>query len=373
MNQNRADFLRSQGRLGEVSKQTSSEDLVYTGLGVVFSRGEDIGFEDLYGTMFLPDKSVMAGDDSDGDSVVLGTDYGIGDWLVAGKTSVPVTWDHGAGLLGSKVLGKAVFEKITDEGLQFLIHVTEEQAGRYRELVEWAYKQGILGLSSQTLATMFDMDWDTGVIKSWRIGELAFTVTPADHRTRDSLVQYARSVELELVMEADMPGQLEQIARDAVDQVVVEEETETEGTDFIEEIEAVVEEVDSDLQAAAEINAERAVFTQLTALTDAVEALTARMAQLETTGLQQEHLAAVSEAMATGLEEVREGMVTAFRGLGETLVRRVHGLAVEQIEGASQLEIDTLVGEVTSRNNGQPIQAGRDEHGVPLNMPGRRS
>lgn len=343
--------LRAKGSLRRAFTDETTGDLVFEGLGVVFSRGADQSFRDLYGDQFLPDVSQMA--DGDNSDVVLGTDYGIGDWLIPGKTTIPVTWDHGAGLLGSKVIGTATFKQLTDEGLEFLIRVTEEQAGRYKELVDWAYQRSLLGLSSQTLATMFDYDWSTGIIKSWRIGELALTVTPADVRTRDALRQQARSIGL---LVGDEPMSLTDVVHDiaravdaAVDAPVEVEPVAQVAAEVVAEVEAAVEaDVVAELQQA---------LADVSARLDAMQATMPTKADLE--------------ALGSRVANLQTGFTDAFRSLGDVLARRIKGLAAEEIASASTVEKTAIKEVVSTPQVRTPIRPGMDKSGVPLNMPGR--
>jgi hypothetical protein len=384
----RRESLRSKGLLTGLNKAAGDENasLTFKGLGVIFSRGDEMDFDDLHGDKFLPDVSQMRGE-NDGvadDGPVLATDYGIGDWLIPGKTAVPVTWDHGMGILGSKVLGEAVFQKLTDEGLEFLIHVTQEQAERYGELVEWAYDKGMLGLSSQTLSTMFDYDWSTGIIKRWRIGEMALTVTPADHRTRDMLVAQAKS--LNIILDeggTNMEEEIVTTAEDAVnaaevDAVVTEEpaktveaDAETVETEFDAEMDQVIEAVDGDIEEALDADASKAVLGLLVELRTQVSDLTAKIETMRTDAATKQDIVELTDEFDGRFKALQDGFVKGFRGLGNVLVKRIKGLAAETIAEASTLEIDAVADTANSAVQRSANRPGMDDRGVPLNMPGR--
>lgn len=181
-------------------------DLQMRGHGIVFSHpggddrtgsyenkrqdGEPI--KDLYGTWFGRPRSFL---DPDGD-VEIGTDLHIPSYVdgynaqtgeLMGGLPINLLYDHGIGPFGSRSFGRAIPTRVTDEGLEYLITVERKRAQEYLELVLELKNDGWLGLSTQTAASVADMDWLTGQIKSWMPIELSLTPTPAEPRTIDHM------------------------------------------------------------------------------------------------------------------------------------------------------------------------------------------
>lgn len=375
----RLESIRAKGELISLTKMMGTNDLTFRGLGVVFSRGEELGFKDFIGDRFLPDVSQMHGTDEGGDSaktaVELGTDYGIGDWLVPGR-SVPVTWDHGRGILGKKVLGEATFSKLTDEGLEFIIKITEEQAGRYSELVDWAYGKSILGLSSQSLATMYEYDYDTGIIKSWRIGELALTVTPADHRTRDFL-EKAKSLGLDVPVPEENPMEdktpaknaevpeevtLNQNVQDA--EVNAESEAETGETSFAAELNGVVEDFEADIDNVVDLSHKALSGEAVQEIAGMLESLSKRLGALEAmldTLAKRTDIDNLSKRLDEEVTVIKNGVKDSFTNLTTSITKRVHGITIETLAEASAAELAATTESVPAKS----------KTGIPKGMPGQ--
>lgn len=334
---------------------------VFRGLGVVF------GGRDLYGDTFSQPRQKLAGDDPE---LKLGTEYYLSeiadsiDWEtgeVKGAFEIPVFWDHGLGVLGSKRLGKAVLTKITEEGLEYLIEIELERAKEYQELIDITYDYKMLGLSSQTLPSFASFDWSTFEIKGWLPAEMTLTVVPAEHRTRDTLERVRslfrkHGVEImpeEIVtQEENIPAEDENTISDSVDELfdslaeeISEEEETVMGNEALSYVLTVMEDVQAEL---------RAIREEL-----------ARAASAE-------DIAAIRDELAETREEYVEAARTMTARLTEILVPAVRTSAAHMVQQSSDFELQALRGaQQQNAPTAQATRATRSIYNLPVNAPGQ--
>lgn len=352
------------------------DPLQFRTLGVIFSRGERSDLRDLDGDKFMPDVSQIRSEDVD-DEVLrsISTDYGIEEqYLVPGKTRVPVLWDHGRGVLGKARIGWATFEKLTDEGLEFLIEIERDNVRRYDQFVEYWWDNKSLGVSSQTMSSVFDYDWEHGLIRSWWPIELSLTNGPALPTTRENTsrvdqppmapAELARSLGITPIVEVRVKD------KDKNTEVPVEETDTPVQRSASEELGDAVTELADNLDKSNEATALDAIVALLKNIHSNLSALDQRLTDIEATGAK----AADVEALAGKLRETRDdlvsGLKTSFTGLGTILSNRVKSLAVETVIEASDVELDA-----TKTAHGQnhvpqssPRGAGFTRTGRPVNM-----
>lgn len=335
---------------------------VFKGLGIVF------GGKDLYGDTFSPPRQKLAGGDPE---LKLGTEYFLTeiadeiDWEtgeIKGALEVPVFWDHGLGTLGSKRLGKAIPYRITEEGIEYLIEIELERAKDYQDLINTVYEYKMLGLSSQTLPSFASFDWSTWEIKGWFPAEMTFTVTPAEHRTRDSL-ERVRSLFRKYgvkIMEEEI-------------QVVGSEETlpaEEENT-LSDSMNELFDELAND------ISTEEETVLQNEALSYAIRAMQELRAEVQ--ALREDLLRMATQAsvdeVRQEVEDTREQYVEAARTLttrlSEILVPAVQASAARMVQQSSDLDITALRGLGNPAPNTPSAPSTRSMYNLPLNAPGQ--
>ena len=331
----------------EEDEDNVGRDMEYRALGVVFVSRDDPDFMDLHETKFLPDVTLMR-NATDAPDAIVGTDYGVDNWLTAGK-SIPVMWDHGRGVLGSKVIGEASFQKVTDEGLEFIIKVVAKQAGEYQKLIDYVYKRNLLGVSSQTLASVADFDHSTGVVRRWYPAEMTLTVVPSDHRTRQHIVEYARTIGITDLGEDFMD-----------DKNIQDEDVEVAPVTTPEEIARnLVAGIGERLDEAEEVGMTEAVYEHMRTVAGRLDTLEAATADIAT----KEDIAAVR----TAVEELKNHFTDVLRAfsvdLGDLIGARVQRAALETFDTSRSEATSTL-------RAAQPRQSGRSGNGLPMNMPG---
>jgi len=334
------------------------EPLQFKALGVIFSRGERSDLRDLEGDKFLPDISTMrvAGGTQDEDVLRnMSTDYGLEEgYLVPGETRIPVLWDHGKGVLGKARLGWATFQKLSDEGLEFLIDIEADTVRQYDRFVEYWWEHKTLGVSSQAMSSVFDYDWNHGMIRSWWTVELSLTNKPALPTTRDELVRETRSATGDLMTPEALAKSLG--ITPLTEEVLMSDEvnkTADGGTpqaapasgapvtrSVAEELDAVVQEVAQSLDKSAEATALDAVIAILKSLNVNINDIKSRMDTLEQTSAKSADLVSLGERLDSTREDLIDGLKTSFKGLGTLLADRVKSLAVETVIEASDVELD---------------------------------
>lgn len=297
----------------------------YRGLGVVF------GGRDLYGDTFARPRDFLVGDDPD---LKLGTEYFLSELAdevdretgeIRGALWEPVHWDHGLGNLGGKRLGKAKPVKITEEGIEYLIEVEKQRAQEYQQMIDELQNEGWLGLSSQTLPSFASFDWSTWEIKSWYIGEMTLTTTPAEHRTRES-VEKVRSLFKKYgvkIMEEDQ-NTLEQ--------------PETISDELDELFEELSGEIAEEEEAVVTNEALAYVIRSFDALNASIKALNERLDTVDEAMAQ----AATAEEITLLRTQMVDGFKTMTRGLSETLIQATRSKAAQLVQNSSDMELDIL-------------------------------
>ena len=305
----------------------------YRGLGIVF------GGRDLYGDTFSPPREFLAGDDPD---LKIGTDYFLRELAddidpetkeLRGAMEVPVFWDHGLGVLGTKRLGKAVPVRVTAEGIEYLIEVEKKRAQEYQAMIDELQNEGWLGLSSQTLPSFANFDWWTGEIESWYPAEMTLTVTPAEHRTRG--VEQVRSLFRKYGIEVNMGKD-----KKTAEEEILEEENQPEEVALSEEVDAIFDGLSADLQGEEEMVVQnealsfvvRSLNELATELRD-IRTELAKKANTEDVQHANEQYVAAVQSMAKGLKDVLQPLV---RTSAANLVRESSDAELDALRGFDQ-------------------------------------
>lgn len=343
------------GKMFDGININESGDLEFRGLAVVFSEiptNDNEDFQrDFSGDYFLKPKSCSRDEDDKG--LPMWTEYLDREGWLDPNRPVPVTWDHGRGILGAKILGEAYFEKITDEGLQFLIRVEKEKAGEYRKLVQAVYNDKSLGVSSQTMATLAAKDWSTGRIHQWGIGEVALTVTPDEHRTIDYLIQLSKSLDLEVTMPEDI--------------TTPEGNPEQDTPSLGDQLDLVIDDLQGDLaKAAADVSQEQLLVTMKSLITE-VQTLQATVADLVSKSVTKEELNAVTAKVDAQTTEIGSAMKTSMEKLSKTLVKYVPIMAKTVAVNLSEAELE--VERDIQLDKTAPNKPSVGNYGIPANAP----
>lgn len=131
-------------------KQENDNELHLQGYGIVFDS------IDLHGEKFTKETN----------------------FFIEGINSVPVLWSHNLKEIKG-ILGKATISQIDDVGVLFDIII--DRSNRYMQLVKKLVETGRVGLSTGALPQTAEKEGN--VIKSWQIGEISLTETPAEFLT----------------------------------------------------------------------------------------------------------------------------------------------------------------------------------------------
>ena len=331
-------------------------DLILTALGVVFSKEEgDNTTRDVHGQYFPPigEAEYYIGDERDG------------AWLFPGK-AVDVLWDHGLDpYVGTRVLGKAIFNRVDEEGLEFLIHIEREKARKYRDLIEAMYNEQLLGVSTQTIPSMAAVD-EKGAIRRWGIGELSLTVTPAEPRTIERVRALAKSI---LGDELDMSDKDTSKREAGVEEQVVDtaDANVTEESSIVAAAKTAVDNVEARVNEVVE----NAALQQALSF---MKALDARLKEVE------DRLDGVLEAqkqasddtqkmMKSMSNEIGEALSIFAERLGETLARTVAAEAQNAVVSMSDSELSALKSAVRDPL-GVRAAAPAPRAGIPNEWPG---
>lgn len=121
----------------------------------------------------LKSETNLDGEDLHGTFFTQNTELGMED------RAIPVYWDHGVGLLGRAILGKAFLREQTEEGR--LLEVVIDKANRYHNFLAELDDMGLLRGSGQALASMYGVDENTGELRYFHLGEYSLTVTPSNN------------------------------------------------------------------------------------------------------------------------------------------------------------------------------------------------
>lgn len=341
---------------------TTTGNPLFRGLGILF------GGRDLYGDTFSPPREFLAGDDPD---VKIGTDYFLRELAdevdvetkeLRGALEVPVFWDHGLGVLGTKRLGKAVPTRITDEGIEYLIEIEKKRAQDYQAMIDELQMEGWLGLSSQTLPSFAAFDWGTGEIKSWFPAEMTLTVTPAEHRTRDG-VEKVRSLFRKYGVNMAMKKTAEEQVQDNELVPADEEVTLSETMDSL--FDDLTDEIAEEEEMVVQNEALALVLRTLNAFEQRLGQIDERLARMASA----EDVQAVRDEVTASRTEYVEAARTMTTRLSEILGSVVRTKAAEMVQESSDFELQAL------RNVGAP--APRAAHtrvsgyALPPNAPGQ--
>lgn len=100
------------------------------------------------------------------------------NFFIDGINSVPVLWSHNLKEIKG-ILGKATISRVDDVGVLFDIII--DRSNRYMQLVKKLVETGRVGLSTGALPQTAEKEGN--IIKSWQIGEISLTETPAEFLT----------------------------------------------------------------------------------------------------------------------------------------------------------------------------------------------
>ena len=108
-------------------------------------------------------------------------------------------YDFSSGLAGHRFTNAIRTELFSENTGGIMATLILDMRQEYEEWIAGLVKSGSLSWSSGAVAHMVDMDWDTGEIKEWPIGEFSFTPTPAEPRTA---VHVIKKIDPELAFKA---------------------------------------------------------------------------------------------------------------------------------------------------------------------------
>jgi hypothetical protein len=335
--------------------ESESGNPLFRGYGIVF------GGRDLYGDTFSPPRSTLAGDDPD---LQVGTDYflrEIADEVdfetgeIKGALPVPIFWDHGRGIFGSKRFGKAVPIKVTEEGIEYILEIEKKRAEDYQAMIDELMELGYLGLSTQTLRSFVDFDWGTDEIKGWLPAEISLTVTPAEHRTRDAMEEVKSLFKKYNIEVKSMP----------------EDVTTTENdTNPARAVDEIFDNLESDMATEAEQIAQNEVLASVIRNMELInEQLTAINERLERTATTEE-VAELRQDVETANEQYIEAVRTFGTRVGEVMRQQTRSTAANLLRTSSEAELDALREADTEETSPAPARTASG-YRLPANAPGQ--
>jgi hypothetical protein len=290
-------------------------------VGIPFGGPEFLDGKDLHGQYF--DRAqTNYGKDADG-NVIVKTIYAYYDHALNDR-------------VGKDLIGFANYYAETDEGQVWDIEVM--RAYRYHDMLLTLAEKNLLGASSQPVQTAVEIDWDSGLIKSWPPAEISLTPTPANP---DAVVEVLKSFNLkfeetETEEEEEETPNLEDVVGDVsndIDEMFNEEEEDSSSEDIAKAVLPKIEEL----------------LTEIKKLTDSVNTFATKNAE--------EHKTLVNgmSKMTNGLKSFAGHVATRLKLNVEDVAKDLDKKSEEELDAEDELR-------ETSR---------RMKSGVPAHAPGR--
>lgn len=247
------------------SVSDSEEYVIYDFLGLPYV-GPLKGNKDLHGTRFTPQTNIGSG-----------------------LHSMPVHFDHGLSdidALRGVEIGSAVLGEEVEDGR--IISVYIKKRSKYEKMMAELQELGILRGSAQSIASLYQVDKDSGVLRSFVPCEFAVTVTPSNDEnkvlqvrelmrsiiTEDDFMAAKTALETTRTTANDVPVEASDVVREKVEDTTKAEMMEDEEKkDVSRTMQDVINEVERAVEVAPEVPTDAVLRSEVHELGELVRTL----------------------------------------------------------------------------------------------------